>query len=179
MSWIGMRGVVAVAAAGSLPYRFEDGTPFGQRNMIIFLTYSVVIITLVVQGSSLAPIIRLLRLRNRGTAKCEAAEARRIILVKSLDLLKARRSEDGLRTRAYDEAVGQYEQFLATIRDCGLNIPDSVLDAEFRQEIMLESVRIERKELIELRDSGRIGDAIFRSIEHELDLHESKLLALR
>lgn len=99
--------------------------------------------------------------------------------MKALDLLKVRRLEDGSRARVYDEAVGQYEQLLATIRDCGLNVPDSLVDAEFRQEIMLESVRIERTELIELRDNGRIGDAVFRSIERELDLHESKLLALR
>jgi Na+/H+ antiporter len=180
MGWVGMRGVVAIAAASSLPYSFPDGTPFAQRDMIIFLTFSVVVVTLVAQGLSLRPIIRLLGLRKDDGQNCEAAEARKLLIAKAIELLKTRRHiDDESHARAYDDAIIQYQQLSELIRDCGIYVPEVHGQAEFRQAMMLDAVRSEREELNILREGGRISDMIFRSIEHELDLHESKLLALR
>ena len=62
VGWTGMRGVVALAAAGSLPYVLPDGSAFPQRDMIIFLTYCVILVTLVLQGLTLPSLVRLLKL---------------------------------------------------------------------------------------------------------------------
>jgi CPA1 family monovalent cation:H+ antiporter len=180
MGWVGMRGVVAIAAASSLPYSFPDGTPFAQRDMIIFLTFSVVVVALVAQGLSLRPIIRLLGLRKDDGQNCEAAEATKLLIAKAIELLKTRRDiDDESHAGAYDDAIIQYQQLSKLIRDCGIDVPEVHGQAEFRQAMMLDAVRSEREELNILREGGRFSDMIFRSIEHELDLHESKLLALR
>ena len=180
MGWLGMRGVVAVAAASSLPYRFPNGTPFPQRDMIIFLTFSVVVVTLLAQGLSLGPIIRMLQLRREGSQRCELAEARTLLISKAVDLLKTRRDTEGEpHVAAYDDAIAQYQQLAQLVQDCEAAVPSTHQHTEFRQAMMLDAVRSEREGLNALRENGRISDAIFRSIEHELDLHESKLLALR
>src|SRR5882724_7299604 len=62
VGWTGMRGVIALAAAISLPEALADGQPFPQRDMIIFLTFSVILVTLVLQGLTLPPLIRALGL---------------------------------------------------------------------------------------------------------------------
>jgi CPA1 family monovalent cation:H+ antiporter len=62
VGWTGMRGVVALAAAISLPEVLADGSPFPQRNLILFLTFSVILVTLVLQGLTLPPLIRALGL---------------------------------------------------------------------------------------------------------------------
>jgi CPA1 family monovalent cation:H+ antiporter len=62
VGWTGMRGVISLAAAIALPQTFEDGTRFTQRSMIIFLAFSSILVTLVLQGLTLPPLIRALRL---------------------------------------------------------------------------------------------------------------------
>ena len=73
-----MRGVVALAAAISLPETLKDGSPFPQRNLIIFVTFSVIFVTLVVQGLTLPPLIRRLGLAGsdgEDSKKCRHAAA--------------------------------------------------------------------------------------------------------
>jgi monovalent cation/hydrogen antiporter len=76
VGWTGMRGVVALAAAISLPETLKDGSPFPQRNVIIFLTFSVIFVTLVVQGLTLPPLIRRLGLAGTDGENIEEAQAR-------------------------------------------------------------------------------------------------------
>ena len=67
VGWIGMRGVIALAAAMSLPAMTADGRAFPHRDLIVFLTFSVILTTLVIQGLTLTPLVRVLRLdRHRG-----------------------------------------------------------------------------------------------------------------
>src|SRR6266481_1742943 len=84
VGWTGMRGVIALAAALSLPEVLADGSPFPQRNLIIFLTFFVILVTLVLQGLTLPPIIRLLGLAGQSSANAEEKEARRIMLETAL-----------------------------------------------------------------------------------------------
>jgi CPA1 family monovalent cation:H+ antiporter len=62
VGWTGMRGVITLAAAMSLPDVLNDGTPFPQRDMLIFLSFCIILITLVAQGLSLPAVIRRLKL---------------------------------------------------------------------------------------------------------------------
>ncbi len=80
IGWTGMRGVVALAAALALPVTLSDGSPFPQRNLIIFLTFSVILVTLVLQGLTLPPLIRKLGLAGQSMIAVEEHEARRIIV---------------------------------------------------------------------------------------------------
>ena len=77
VGWTGMRGVISLAAAVALPQVLASGAPFQQRNMIIFLAFSVILVTLVLQGLTLPPLIRALGLAGSGTSGAEEKEARR------------------------------------------------------------------------------------------------------
>src|SRR4051812_14836381 len=77
VGWTGMRGVISLAAAVSLPQVLANGEPFTQRNMIIFLTFSAILVTLVLQGLTLPPLIRALGLAGSSSTGSEEKEARR------------------------------------------------------------------------------------------------------
>jgi monovalent cation/hydrogen antiporter len=93
VGWTGMRGVIALAAALSLPEFLADGSPFPQRNLILFLTFCVIFVTLVLQGLSLPPLIRALGLAGTQGPDCEEETARRIILETALNHLEDHRNK--------------------------------------------------------------------------------------
>src|SRR6516165_3000192 len=76
VAWTGMRGVVSLAAALAVPLTLENGSPFPGRDLILFLTFVVILATLVVQGLSLPPIIRWLKVEDDGLTDKEEREAR-------------------------------------------------------------------------------------------------------
>ena len=176
LGWTGMRGVVALAAANSLPYTLSNGEPFHQRNIIIFLTFCVILVTLVLQGLSLPALMRVLRLKNEPSNGCDEGEARRILIRGAMDHLSAAREGDdpGLH-HAYDDLLHQYEHRLEFIQDCGPGVPAQDRHARSMQTILAEAYRAEREALIALRNEGRVDEAIYRTLERELDLGESRL----
>lgn len=176
IGWTGMRGVVALAAASSLPYTLANGTPFVQRNLIVFLTFCVILVTLVLQGLSLPWVVRKLGIVQNGNADCEEGEARRILIRTAMEHLeRCRIGEDHGLQHAYEDLLHQYEHRLESIVDCGPGMPAEDRHARSMITVMLETVQAEREELIHLRETGRVDDAIYRTLERELDLSESRL----
>ena len=175
LGWTGMRGVVALAAANSLPYKLNSGVTFSQRGLIVFLTFSVIFVTLVFQGLTLPFLVRRLGLSESDGPRCEETEARIIVIRHAVELLQARRQHEGAAMQhAYDDALHQYSDRLASAttlraRDRTAGTPPPDLDG-----VLLEAVRSERAELVRLRNNGRIGDEIYRVLERELDLNESR-----
>jgi NhaP-type Na+/H+ or K+/H+ antiporter len=89
VGWSGMRGVIALAAALALPEVLADGSPFPHRNLIVFLTFCVILVTLVLQGLTLPPLMRLLGLAGAGGVnEEEKKEARRTMVVAALEHIK-------------------------------------------------------------------------------------------
>lgn len=177
VGWTGMRGVVALAAANSLPYTREGGAPFVQRNLIIFLTYAVILVTLVFQGTTLPWLVRTLRLPDEKDMTCEEGEARRILLRAAVEHLENERSRDHANDHAYDDLLHQYEHRLELISDCGPGTAVQVQANPF-VTIMQGTNAAEREALLHLRDEGRISDQLQRKLERELDLNQSRLLSL-
>ncbi len=176
LGWTGMRGVVALAAASSLPYTLADGSPFPQRNIILFLTFSVILVTLILQGLTLPPLVRWLGLAARGGPDCEQDEARGILLRSALHYLRdgLARAEEG-STHAYNDLIHQYEHRLHEVEVSDGNARIDQQRGLTLRTLGLETVQHERRELNLLRNSGRIGDATHRTLERELDLSESRL----
>ena len=175
VGWVGMRGVVALAAASSLPYTLGNGQPFAQRNMIIFLTFSVILVTLVLQGTTLPAVVRLLRLKQEPSTGCDEGEARRLILRRAVEYLtECRRTDDPSLQHAYDDLLHQYSHRLESIVDCGPGVPAEDRHARTMANVVFETVRIEREELLQLRDAGRLDEAIYRTLQRELDLTETR-----
>ena len=177
VGWTGMRGVVALAAAIALPETLADGRPFPERNLIIFLTFSVILVTLVLQGLTLPPLIRALGLAGTENNKTEEEEARRIITSTALAHLEEARGQD-LPDFAvvYDDIVRRYARRLASLNkenteDDGM----STKQIDRYRAIIRELLRVERKTAVRLRNEGRINDEVLRRIEHGLDLSETRM----
>lgn len=179
VGWTGMRGVVALAAADSLPLTLNDGSPFPQRSMILFLTFTLILVTVVLQGLSLPWVIRLLRLQQQDGGYCEEGQARHLMLQAAIDFLSERRnSANGDKEiHVYDDLLHQFEHRITSIDLCGPGgePTPSAENSVTMEGLLLDTVRRQRDELNSLRESGRIGDAVHRSLERELDLSESRL----
>ena len=144
--------------------------------MIVFLTFCVILVTLVLQGLSLPMVVRVLALQQLPPDGCDEGEARRILIRRAMEHLQTcRAGEDEYLHHAYDDLIHQYQHRLESIIDCGPGVPVQDLHARTMATIMLETVQAERGQLIELRDSGRVDETIYRTLERELDLTESKL----
>ena len=187
IAWTGMRGIVSLAAALALPVVTGSGAPFPHRELIIFITFGVILVTLVFQGLTLPWVIRRLRLGelDDGEADGEEVTARylgALAAVERLDNLKAgsAQANDRLaRLRAtYDERVAYYSRQLAP--DGGADGNGGAADplalaCETGEQIAREALDAERRMVIRLRDQGVIGDEVLRRIQEEFDHEESRL----
>ncbi len=177
IGWTGMRGVIALAAALSLPHTLADGTPFPNRNLIVFLTFSVIVVTLVVQGLTLPPLIRLLRLQTPEGIGPEEMAARRAILETALRHVETIRERDAERfADVYDDVAQHYRTRLNTVSGEGADEHGSSADHALRyEEVSRELLRLERDTAIALRNEGRISDEVLRRLLNELDLSETRI----
>ena len=175
IGWTGMRGVVALAAAIALPEILSDGSPFPQRNLIIFLAFSVILVTLVLQGLTLPWLVRVLGLADQGGPNIEEEAARRQILEAALAYLADEREKDTVEFDSiYEDLAGHYRHHLTDI--IGKDDTDSHVGPEHHQRlsrISSELLRLERRTAVRLRNEGRINDETLRQLEHELDLREA------
>ena len=160
VGWTGMRGVISLAAALSLPAVLSDGSPFPQRNLIVFLAFCVILVTLVLQGLTLPAVVRVLGLAGAGGPNCEEQEARRIVMEAAvLHLNEAKKRDAGTSAAIYEELTRQYQRRLDSMGTGG---------GSHYVELWLEALRVERDTAIRLRDEGRINDEVLRRIEREL-----------
>lgn len=180
VGWTGMRGVIALAAAISLPQTVADGSPFPHRDLIVFLTFGVILVTLVVQGLTLPMLIRALGLAGNAGPNCEERDARRLMLEAALARIQGRDRSSDLPGSAelYDDVQRHYKDRLATV----VGGTDGVADQgtrTYEQFLALsrELLDTERKTALGLRDEGRISDEVLRQLEQELDLSEIRLNA--
>jgi monovalent cation/hydrogen antiporter len=175
LGWTGMRGVVSLAAALSLPVLLADGTPFPQRNLIVFLTFCVIFVTLVLQGVTLPRVIRALGLAGAAGPNCEEQEARRIVTEAALTHLNEAKDKDTEGAAdLYDDLLRHYQHRLASLQP-GDGNEAGAAEHDRHTELSLEALRVERETVIRLRDEGRINDEVLRRIERELDLSESRI----
>ena len=189
IAWAGMRGVISLAAALALPLTAEGGAPFPGRNLILFLTFCVILATLVVQGLSLPLLIRALGLRDDGSAEQEEVRARIGAAEAALARLGELEAEDWVREDTAARMRGMYgyrrSRFLARAKAQGLTDVDleginkdhdaSEDRSLAYQRLVHELVRAQREALIRLRDGNTISDEAFRRVERELDLEEARL----
>jgi CPA1 family monovalent cation:H+ antiporter len=174
IGWTGMRGVVSLAAALSLPAVLASGSPFPERDLMVFLTFCVILVTLVLQGVTLAPLVRGLGLANAAGPDCEEQEARRIVLTAALEHLESTKKErDEVADEIFDDLIGHYQHRLASLQP-GQDNDEHVTHHYSFLEISRETARVERETAVRLRNEGRINDQVLRRIERELDLNESR-----
>jgi Na+/H+ antiporter len=174
VGWTGMRGVISLAAAIALPHTLANGEPFAQRQLIIFLAFSVILVTLVLQGLTLPPLIRALGLAGVTPRNTEEEESRRLILETALSRLDEVRGSEGADfDKVFDDLEIHYRGRLAILTE-----EEADTRAHYRRfvELSRELLQVERRTAIRLRNEGRINDELLRQIERELDLDEARFL---
>jgi Na+/H+ antiporter len=177
IAWTGMRGVISLAAALALPFQTASGAAFPGRNLIIFLTFCVILATLVVQGLSLPVLIRALGLEDDHIGDKEETHGRIRIAEAALERLEELVDEDWVREDTAERIRGlyTYRRNRFTSRFEGSD-PDGVEERSAAyQRLMVELLGAQRLSLVRMRDEGNIGDEIMHRIERDLDLEESRL----
>jgi CPA1 family monovalent cation:H+ antiporter len=174
LGFTGVRGIVSLAAALAIPLTMDNGQPFPDRDLILFLTFAVILVTLVGQGLSLPAVIRVLGLAKAGERELQIDRA---------DELLARR-------QAFDSAIERLERLAAERA-----LPESLVQRvrtrqrerlrHFEQapedrtappdEIELLLLAAERERINELYRQGTLKDEARRRLERELDLREANL----
>jgi Na+/H+ antiporter len=180
LAFTGVRGIVSLAAALAIPLTTDSGAAFPDRDRILFLTFSVILVTLVGQGLMLPSVIRALGLahagrRERHAARIEEADARRQAIEAA-----GRRLDQLIDERHLSEGVVQaVRSRLRDRRNYGEHQSEPEGDhrrlIDLHDEIELLLISAERQEINELYRLGRLKDEARRRIERELDLREAQL----
>jgi Na+/H+ antiporter len=179
MSWSGMRGAVSLAAALAVPLSTDAGNPFPGRDLIVFLTFSVILATLVLQGLTLGPLIAALRFEDDGEASTLAELRARLDAARAALYELERLHDDGRvspesqeRMREYYE--GSIRRYTAGLEAGGTTEEYARSSGDWR-DWRRELLAAEREAILSLRDAGEISTEVMRRIERDLDLQESRL----
>jgi monovalent cation/hydrogen antiporter len=176
IGWTGMRGVVALAAAISLPKLLDTGAPFPGRNLMIFLTFSVILVTLVLQGLTLPPLIRRLGLAGITAHDTEEDEARRAMVEAAMAYLEHSRDDaEADFVPVYDELIRLFRRRLNALDSNDTAETGSRAEDYQRWTELLRHVgAIQRATVLHLRNQNKINDEVMRRLERELDLSEAR-----
>jgi monovalent cation/hydrogen antiporter len=171
IGWSGMRGAVSLAAALALP---ED---FPMRNLILFLTFAVILATLVLQGLTLPTLIRRLRVTGDGAEEQEELRARMAATKAALDRLDELAGEDWTRDDTVARLHGLFEFRRRRLKArAGIWDDDGAEDRSMAyQRLVRELLDAQRQAIVRLRNQGAISNDVMHRIERELDLEDTRL----
>lgn len=177
IAYTGMRGVVSLAAAFSIPLVLENGTPFPQRDLILFIVFSVIIITLVAQGLTLPWFIQKINLEKDESATEPVTNIMQILAKAALNRIEEIIHEENLESNAAGEIRDLY--YTRVLDLSGVKSKNQVMEQQLSRRLMLEAVVAKRKKLFELQYQQLIDQKHFKEVEHELDLEETRLQKLK
>lgn len=176
VAWCGMRGVVSLAAALAVPLASSDG-PFPWRAEIKFLTFAVILTTLVFQSLTLPWLIRRMKVTTTGSdeelirwARLEAAYA-------ALARLEVAAEDPSVPAEAIVFLRAHYEHRIRRDKwnDNAASVEFAIVPPTHTDELHRELIRTERHMLVKMRDDGAINDEVLRRVERDLDLQELRL----
>jgi Na+/H+ antiporter len=177
IAWAGMRGVVSLAAAFALPLVLANGQSFPGRSYILFLTFCVILTTLVFQGLTLPILIRKLGVEDDGVVDNEERSARLQANEAAVDFIEQKALEDEIAEEVMARVRAEYcdriEQLNACCQESGN--PGGAIATPAYQRLQHGALQIERQTIIALRNSHQINDQALRRIQRDLDLAEARL----
>lgn len=181
VSWSGMRGVVSLASALSIPLVLSDGSAFPHRNLILFITFIVILITLVFQGLTLPFLIRKLNIVE--TDRREPEEKQEMAIQSRLSQLAVKYLDEHykveMNTNDLLKRIKLFHQNNASMTDEKMQqLGRSEEDQEplrLATRVRLELIELNRKELINIRSEKIYEDEVLRKQELQLDYEEAKL----
>jgi CPA1 family monovalent cation:H+ antiporter len=177
VAWTGMRGVVSLAAALALPLTINDGSPFPGRDLILFLTFVVILATLVAQGLTLPALIRWLGVEDDHSMDREEREARLKANQAALGRLNEIAEHDPAKADALKRLRIEYEDHIRQVegtRPESAGTPLRLFSSEY-ERLSYEALKIERRTIVSLRNQDVINDEVLRRIQRDIDLAEARL----
>jgi Na+/H+ antiporter len=177
VSWAGMRGAVSLAAALALPLTTDAGDPFPGRELILFLTFAVILATLVGMGLTLPAVISALGLHDGGVEERQDAKARVLAAEAALARLDELEVEEWVREDTAERVRGAYRfranRFRARLDDGD----DGAIESRSLdyQRLRRELLDAERSALVELRREGTISNEVWLRVSRDLDLEDARL----
>ncbi|WP_269859243.1 Na+/H+ antiporter [Streptomyces sp. RPT161] len=177
LAWSGVRGAVSLAAALAVPTTMADGRPFAGRNLLVFTAVVVILVTLVVQGTTMPAVVRWAGLRRDAAETIEERRARRQMVTAALEALPdcARRLNTPRET--VDVILDELRQYAAQAEETPEPTGSGMrAGLELRRAL----IAVERDALIRLRDQSNIDDIVLRRLQSLLDSEELRIeLGLR
>jgi Na+/H+ antiporter len=176
IAWTGMRGADSLAGALAIPFSLPNGQPFPGRDLILLLTFCVIFGTLVLQGLTLTPLVRWLKIADDHVTEKEERLAR----LKANEAALARLEAVNLSHRAKPDTIERLRsEYLDRIqqlrsRDTDEESVPRLFSADF-EELAREVLQTERDTAISLRNDEAISDQAFRRIQRDIDLAEARL----
>jgi monovalent cation/hydrogen antiporter len=170
LAYISMRGIVSLAAVLSIPEHLPNGSPFPGRNLILFITFCVILFTLVVQGVLLPVFIRALAFGQHPTDYLSRHEVRKQLSQRALRQVQQLVCQEKLTGVAVQAIVAQHQM---RVNELAHMETAALLDQhQLNQKLMLTGIQAQRDELINLRDRQQIDVELFHELENELDREE-------
>lgn len=182
IGWAGMRGVVSLASALSIPLLLNNGEPFPYRSLILCITFIVILITLVLQGLTLPWVIKLVGLDKLDPPVSEAEEEAKIhqhLLTAAVGLLEEQYTD---LMKKQPVLQGLYNQMKNDLQLTSSYLEGEECNEKDRQaslvynSIYLELLGTQRERLFQLRDRDQFEDELIRKVEGQLDIEQEKLL---
>jgi CPA1 family monovalent cation:H+ antiporter len=174
-----MRGAVSLAAALAIPLTTRSGAAFPGRDLILFVTFGVILFTLVVQGLSLPWLIRALGVRESGDDEHrEELRGRLAIADAALGRIDELAAADWTNEETVQRVRALYEFRRRRFKVQAGKVPDEdgIEERSLQyQRLMHQIYDVQRETLVELRDGGDVSSEVVRRLERELDLEESRL----
>jgi CPA1 family monovalent cation:H+ antiporter len=177
VAWTGMRGAVSLAAALAIPLETDAGAPFPARDLIVFLAFCVILATLVIQGLSMPALVRKLAVEDDGGEQYEENKARKHAAAAAIARIEEVADEDWVRSDTAQRMRDLYDyrrrRFAARFDDGD----DGQLDQQSLayQRLRREALQAEREAILDLRNRGVINDEVWRRVERDLDLEDTRL----
>jgi len=180
IGWAGMRGVVSLASALAIPLTLYDGTAFPHRNLILFITFVVILVTLVFQGLTLPFLIKLIKMEDVDE---------QVSMEEQIDEIRLRLGKESIAylDKHYAQEMLEYET-IARVKEQiirSVNASERAKEEDTRAQlsavrglynkIMLELLALRRDGLYKIKESKAYDSDVIREMEYSLDLEESRL----
>lgn len=178
VGWIGMRGSVSLAAALALPTTIDDGGAFPDRDLVVFLSFAVIVVTLVVQGMTLGRVVEWLGLEDDGSFERAEAHARMVAARAALDRIDGLHGCGWIHDHALEKLRTTYAWREQRFESRAKQTEEAALydeRAEAWVRLARELREAERAALLELRSSGQITDEVLSIVQRDLDLEEIRV----
>jgi hypothetical protein len=172
IAWAGLRGADSLVIALALPFTIHGGAPFPSRDLIIFVTIGVIFMTLVVQGFSLAPLVRKLGLKSDGAEAKEERSARVAMANAALERLEEIEREGKMPANVIAKMRLEYEHRRRMAKRTHLPQESNGFDSAALRALRRRMQAAERAELLRQTEAGEIGGDVMSHLQRQQDLRD-------